>query len=265
VSPPGSRTGVPVGPIAADEGAGRPQPDLVRQASSPELLKKKQRLAALVVHDLRNPLAALSGNLEILREELAGQPMSPIAVDSLADCLSLVAKVQSLCATILDVDELEDGVLRAQRAEVDIDALVRRSLALIARPIEARSLRIEIDVPGGLHAVVDPDLFARVIENLLDNSVRYAPRGGRLVVSAARVGGELILAIGNDGRPVSAPEREVIFTRYHQIEARRSHARAGRGLGLYFCRLAVEAHGGTIDVESRGDLGAVFVVTVPEP
>ena len=253
--------------MAADDGVGRPQPDLVRQGSSPELLRTKQRLAALVVHDLRNPLAALSGNLELLREELAGQPVSPIAVESLADCLSLVAKVQSLCATILDVDELEDGVLRAQRAEVDIDALVRRSLALIARPIEVRNLRIEIDVAGGLHAVVDPDLFARVIENLLDNSVRYAPRGGRLVVSAARDTGELTLAIGNDGRPVSDAEREVIFTRYHRIEARRSHARAGRGLGLYFCRLAVEAHGGTIDVESRDadGLGAVFVVTVPEP
>jgi len=265
VTASGSGTGGPATTVAADGVARAPKPDLVRQGSSPELLQKKQRLAALVVHDLRNPLAALSGNLELLREELAGQPLSAIAAESLADCVSLVAKVQSLCATILDVDELEDGVLHARRAEVDIDALIGKSLDMISRGIETRGLRVEIDMPGGLRAVVDPDLFARVIENLLDNSVRYAPRGGRLVVSAGRTGGELTLAIGNDGPPVSDAERQLIFTRYHRLEERRSHARAGRGLGLYFCRLAVEAHGGTIDVESRGDLGAVFVVVVPEP
>ena len=71
------------------------------------------------------------------------------------------------------------------------------------------------------------------------------------------------IAIGNSGPPVPAAERDKIFGRYFQVERRRASARANRGLGLYFCKLAVEAHGGTIHVEERGDLGAVFVVKLP--
>jgi len=240
-------------------------PELARRESSPELLKKKQRLAALMVHELRNPLAALTGNLEILKDELAGASISPIAIESLADCTALVARVQSLCSTILDVDELEDGVLHAHRAAVDVDATVRRALGFVERPLKTRGLRVEIDVPAGLLAAVDPDLFTRVVENLLDNAVRYAPRSGRLWIAARRETGELELCIGNDGPPVADGEKDAIFSRYYRIEARKAGARAGRGLGLYFCRLAVEAHGGSITVEQRGELGAVFVARLPEP
>jgi two-component system heavy metal sensor histidine kinase CusS len=246
-------------------GSSKPPDAPPRRESSPELLRKKQRLAALMVHELRNPLAALMGNIEILRDELAGQTISPIATESLADCQALVARVQSLCSTILDVDELEDGVLRAHRAAVDVDAVVRRALGTVDRPLKVRALRIEIDVPAGLISAVDPDLFARVVENLLDNSVRYAPRNGRVRIEARRDLGELEVVIGNDGPPVAESEREAIFGRYYRIEARRAGARAGRGLGLYFCRLAIEAHGGKIGVESRGDFGAMFVARLPEP
>lgn len=235
-----------------------------RRDSSPDLFRKKQRLAALMVHELRNPLTALSGNLEILREELAGQPVSPVAAESLGDCLSLLARIQSLVATILDVDELEDGVLRAHRANVDLDVLIRQVIASIDRALRSRSLRIAWGVPAGLSFAVDPSLFARVLENLLDNAVRYATRGGTVAIHAEHTASGLVLAIGNDGPPIADSEREAIFGRYHRVEARRAAARAGRGLGLYFCRLAIEAHGGAITVESRDDLGAVFVVRVPD-
>jgi two-component system, OmpR family, heavy metal sensor histidine kinase CusS len=102
-----------------------------------------------------------------------------------------------------------------------------------------------------------------VIENLVDNATRYAPRGGRVSVAAKRDEQGLEIAIGNSGPPVPDAERDKIFGRYFQVERRRASARANRGLGLYFCKLAVEAHGGTIHVEQRGDLGAVFVVRLP--
>ena len=89
------------------------------------------------------------------------------------------------------------------------------------------------------------------------------PRGGRCAISVKRDGEGVEIAIGNSGPPVPAAERDAIFGRYFQIERRRASARANRGLGLYFCKLAIEAHGGTIHVEERGDLGAVFVVRLP--
>ena len=127
-----------------------------------------------------------------------------------------------------------------------------------------RDLVVEIDVDPDMVVRLDRDLFARILENLIDNSIRYAPRGGRCTIRVLRDANGVEIAIGNNGPPVPESERERIFGRYFQVEARRAAARANRGLGLYFCKLAAEAHGGTIHVEQRGDLGAVFVVRIPE-
>jgi two-component system, OmpR family, heavy metal sensor histidine kinase CusS len=147
---------------------------------------------------------------------------------------------------------------------VRITELIDRARAGNRANFEVRGLRVDVDVDPEMIVRIDRDLFSRVIENLLDNAARYAPRGGRCAVSAMRDESGVEIAIGNSGPPVPEADRAAIFGRYHQVEARRASARANRGLGLYFCKLAVEAHSGTIHVEQRGDLGAVFVVHIPE-
>ena len=234
-----------------------------RRDSAAELREKKRVLAALVVHDLRSPLAAISGYLQLLREELAHEER-PVALAYIDDATTLVGKALGLVATILDVDELEDGILRAERQPTRILELIERARSGNRAHLEVRQLRFDLLCDANLMMNIDRELFARVLENLLDNAARYAPRGGRCSVHAKRENGQVELAIGNNGPPVPAAERETIFGRYFQVEARRAAARANRGLGLYFCKLAVEAHGGTIHVEERGDLGAVFVVRIPE-
>ncbi|HEU0034076.1 MAG TPA: HAMP domain-containing sensor histidine kinase [Kofleriaceae bacterium] len=244
-------------------------PDVNRPDGSPsdsardELREKKRVLAALVVHDLRSPLSAIQGYLQLLREEL-GDDQGTKALAYLDDASTLVGKALSLVATILDVDELEDGILRAHPAPVKVLELIERARAGNRAHFEVRQLRFELDCPPDLVIQIDRELFGRIFENLLDNATRYAPRGGRCSVAVKRDARGVEIAIGNDGPPVPAAEREAIFGRYFQIEARRAAARANRGLGLYFCKLAVEAHGGTIHVEQRGDLGAVFVVRIPQ-
>lgn len=223
---------------------------------------RRQRLVELVVHDLRNPLAALLGNLELMREELADAQVSAIARDSLEDCSSLASRALSLVACILDTAELEAGDLHVERVAVDLAELAARARARNAAGIRVRDVRVEVDVPAGLTAALDASLAERVLEHLVDNALRFARRGGLVVIGARALGdGSVEITVGNDGPPVPAAEREAIFGRYYRVEARR--ASAHRGLGLYFCRLAVEAHGGKIAVETRGELGAVFVVTVP--
>ena len=229
--------------------------------SARELRAKKRVLAALVVHDLRSPLSAIQGYLELLRDEIGVD--EPRALGYLEDATTLVGKALSLVATILDVDELEDGILHAEPTAVRFVELVERARAGNRAHFEVRQLRLDLDVDPELVLQIDRELFGRVVENLLDNSTRYAPRNGRCAISAKRDGHSVEIAIGNSGPPVPAGDRETIFGRYFQVEARRAAARANRGLGLYFCKLAVEAHGGTIHVEERGDLGAVFVVRLP--
>lgn len=233
--------------------------------SARELREKKRVLAALVVHDLRSPLSGVQGYLQLLRDELLEDPAhSPTALGYIDDAVTLVGKALGLVATILDVDELEDGILHAQLSPVRIIELIERATAGNRAQFEVRGLEIVVDVDPDLVVRLDRDLAARVLENLIDNSARYAPRNGRCVISVKRDAAGVELAIGNSGPPVPASERERIFGRYFQVEARRAAARANRGLGLYFCKLAAEAHGGTIHVEQRGDLGAVFVVRLPE-
>ncbi len=230
--------------------------------STEELRDKKRVLAALVVHDLRSPLSAVQGYLDLLREEV-GPEASTVVRQYLDDANILLNKALSLVSTILDVDELEDGILHASPQPVKITELVARARAGNRAHCDVRKLSCDVDVDPEMVVMLDLDLFARVIENLLDNATRYAPRGGRCVISARRDEQGIEIAIGNSGPPVPEPERAAIFGRYFQVERRRASARANRGLGLYFCRLAVEAHGGTIHVEERGELGAVFVVRLP--
>jgi signal transduction histidine kinase len=232
--------------------------------SARELREKKRALAALVVHDLRSPLSAVQGYLSLLRDEVAPDSMTPSAKSYLEDAEMLVQKALSLVATILDVDELEDGILKAQRLPLRLVDLIDRARAGNRAHFEVRQLRCDIDVDSELVVPLDGDLFGRVVENLLDNATRYAPRGGRCAISARREPAGWEIAIGNSGPPVPMADRDAIFGRYYQVERRRASARENRGLGLYFCKLAVEAHGGTIHVEERGDLGAVFVVKLSE-
>ena len=233
--------------------------------SARELRQKKRVLAALVVHDLRSPLSAVQGYLHLLRDELASDPeASKTALSYLEDCGVLVSKALGLVSTILDVDELEDGILHAHRTPVKLVELVDRARAGNRAHFEVRQLALELDLDPDMTVWLDRDLFGRVIENLLDNATRYAPRGGRCAIAITRRDSMVEVAIGNSGPPVPMAERDAIFGRYFQVERRRASARAKRGLGLYFCKLAVEAHGGTIHVEERGDLGAVFVVRFPD-
>jgi two-component system heavy metal sensor histidine kinase CusS len=234
--------------------------------SARELREKKRVLAALVVHDLRSPLSAIQGYLQLLREELEDPNAQgkATAYSYIDDATTLVGKALSLVATILDVDELEDGILKAHLAPVRIIELIERARDGNRAQFEVRDLRVDVDVDPDLVVRLDRDLFSRIIENLIDNSARYSPRAGRVAIAVRREPTGVEIAIGNSGPPVPETERSRIFGRYFQVEARRAAARANRGLGLYFCKLAAEAHGGTIHVEQRGDLGAVFVVHIPE-
>jgi signal transduction histidine kinase len=227
-----------------------------------ELREKRRVLAALVVHDLRSPLAAAIGYINLLRDELAGGQTAEV-MSYLDDTEVLLGKALGLVATILDVDELEDGMLHAQLAPVRLLDLIERARQGNRAHFEVRQLRCDIDVDPEMIVPLDRDLFGRVIENMLDNATRYAPRGGRCAIAAKRDEHGVEIAIGNNGPPVPAADRAQIFGRYFQVERRRASARANRGLGLYFCKLAVEAHGGSIHVEERGDLGAVFVARLP--
>jgi signal transduction histidine kinase len=228
-----------------------------------EAHEKKRELAALVVHDLRSPLSALQGSVELLRHHLRRGSRDAVAA-VLDDMDELAAKALTLVASILDVEEMEEGLLRARPEEVDVERLLRAVARHHDSIVRARGLAMDFQVQSGLGARLDPQLVSRVVENLLDNAVRYAPRDGRVVVGADLEEGALVIRVGNDGPPVPASERARIFDRFYRLEERRAGARANRGLGLYFCRLAAEDHGGDIAIEEMPGLPTCFAVRLPQ-
>jgi signal transduction histidine kinase len=165
---------------------------------------------------------------------------------------------------LLDVEELEEGLLIAEPIEANVAEFCEHAARHHGATIKMRNLSLEFHVDPALTARLDVDLVGRLVENLLDNAVRYAPRKGRVVVTGEREADTLVLRVGNEGPPVPEAERARIFERYYRIDARRSGARANRGLGLYFCKLVAEAHGGSIAVESLPELPACFAVYLPQ-
>ncbi len=235
----------------------------VANAALRQAQERKRLLASLVVHDLRNPLSALLGNVDLMIEETEDEG-SEMVREILGDCRELVLKSLSLVAGLLDVEELEEGLLIADPVDTDIAAMCHRAAGHQGATVKMRGLTISFDMEPQIEGVLDADLVERVIENLLDNAVRYAPRGSNVVVRAEHEGDTLVLRVGNAGPAVPETERNRIFGRYYRLEARRSGARSNRGLGLYFCKLVADAHGGSIAVEELPDLPTCFVVRIPQ-
>ncbi len=226
--------------------------------------ERRRKLAALVVHDLRNPLSAIAGNVQLLTElikECESKP-DPMTFQCLGDLEELSIRTLNMVGGILDVEELEEGRLKASQDQVDVHQFVSRMPSFYKTAIEARKLTLVTHCDQPLHAHFDRHLIARIVENLLDNAVRYAPRAGRVVLNALADGDDLVLEVGNNGPGIPDQEQDKMFERYYQLEAHKG-TRANRGLGLYFCRLAAQAHDGTISVTSRPDLPACFVLRLP--
>lgn len=239
------------------------QADLVNLNAELEREQERRRaLAALIVHDLRNPLSAIVGNVQLLEEALVNSG-DPMVGQCLGDLAELSARTLSMVAGLLDVEEFEGGVLQARPEQVDVCTFVSRLPTFYKTATEARKLTLEVNCPTGLLANFDRQLIGRILENLLDNAVRYAPRGGRVVLTVSAEASDLLVEVGNNGPAIPEQERDRMFERYYRIEARRKGARANRGLGLYFCRLAAVAHQGTIEVVETSVLPACFALRLP--
>jgi len=236
----------------------RQRDDLLR------LQLQKERLTSFVVHDLKNPV----NSIDLLAQLIYRDKKLPNETRETAGSIRLeVAALMRLILNILDINKSEEGSLATQSAPLDLPALVQGVVEAIGVRARAREVTLRSELAGLEPIAADADLLRRVVENLVDNSLRYAPKGSQICISARLHDSELELRIADQGQGVPAELRESIFDRFVQLAgtggpAERLVPRTGRGLGLTFCRLAVEAHGGRIYVED-GAPGAVFCIRLP--
>jgi signal transduction histidine kinase len=232
----------------------RQRDDLMR------LQLQKERLTAFVIHDLKNPVNSMDLHAQVL---LRNRELPERAKASVNRIREEARSLLRLCLNLLDISKSEEGQLVAHRSEIDLESLVAELVE--AQDVKAQGARVALGSSVEARSVqADGDLLRRVIENLLDNAVRHAPEDGRVHVATTRLVDAVEIRIADSGPGIEPEMREKIFERFVQVESgERLVTRTGRGLGLTFCKLAVEAHGGTIWVE-EGSPGAVFCVRLPD-
>jgi PAS domain S-box-containing protein len=223
-----------------------------------ELGRFKDELAAMIVHDLKNPLSVIVSNYEYIIENFEG---SAACLEALQDSQNAGKRMLRLLANLVDISRMEDGTIQVRRTDATLSSLL--DLVAGQRRVIARSRRITIvsAPPSHLRVPVDIDLMTRVIENIFDNGLRHTPAGGQIAIDLRAVGPDVELRIGNSGFSIPLAARETIFQKYRQATSDAGHMNLG--LGLYFCRLVVEAHGGRIWVEETVTLPTVFCIRLP--
>ncbi len=218
--------------------------------------------AALLAHDLANGLSVALGNLDYL------QATTPPGddddrIDARSSTLRALRKMAGLVRNFVELRQLEDAALIPKPSRTSIRELVEGVAGLHRHEIVPRGAKISTDCPPEIDAMVNATLVERVVHNLVGNATRYVNQGGRILVKVSVEGdpddGELVIQVGNTGASIPEHLRSALFEKYQTGGDKGSR----RGMGLYFCRLASEAHGGAIEMLSTPEFATNFVVRIP--
>ena len=221
----------------------------------------RDSLVHMVVHDLRSPLAAISACLEVIKWDAEEQHRRELAAD-VETALHATRTIIRLVNSVLDVSKMEGSEMRLQLAQADIAAVARESVDELESLVGTRQLLREWpDDP--VMALVDRDVVARVMQNLLGNALKFTPGTGVITVSVEANEDMVRVGVTDTGPGIPREYRERVFEKFGQVEAMSRGQKFSTGLGLTFCRLAVEAHGGRIGVDSEVGRGSTFWFVLP--
>jgi signal transduction histidine kinase len=229
-----------------------------RRARLADLERLRDEMTALLVHDMRNPITAILTNLAYIQAELPDTNTE--AIGAAIDALNATMRLERLTRTLLETAKLEHGRFELQPEAVTLRSWAKALIEPRASAARQRSIAIKADAPEGLVATLDRQVIERVCENILDNAFRYAPDGGRIELAITPCATGVVVRIGNTGTPIAPEDRARLFEKYEQAGTTR---RENFGLGLYFCKLAVDAHGGSIWIESTPELATIFAFELP--
>jgi signal transduction histidine kinase len=193
---------------------------------------------------------------------LAGAPDPDRYREALADCVEESDRVLVMLNTLMDISEAESGTMQLQREPVALSEVVARAVDLYRDVADAKGVALLADAPGDIVVTADRTRLEQVAANLIDNALKYTPAGGRVDVEVGREGDVALLRVRDTGTGIPHDELPRIFDRLFRGDT--SRAERGLGLGLSLVKAVVEAHGGTVRVESEPGRGSVFTVRLPQ-
>jgi NtrC-family two-component system sensor histidine kinase KinB len=224
-----------------------------------ELDAFRDDMTHMIYHDLRSPLGNIVTSLQMLsslvKKDETVQTMLTIASNS-------TARIQRLVNSLLDINRLEAGQQIADQKAVDLATLIEESIRSVEPSVTGRQQTINKDVSANLPLLwVDMDMIQRVLINLLENAAKFTPAEGKVEIGACMDNGWVKVWVKDNGPGISHADQERIFEKFTRLRGKDSPS--GLGVGLAFCRLAVQGHGGCIWVESELEKGTTFWLTLP--
>lgn len=219
-------------------------------------LAAKDEFVSSVSHEFRTPLTSILGYVEILLED---EPRN----DQLEPLNIIRRNSERLLTLVSDLLATRNGELIVTPHAVDVAELVRASVAAAMPKADAARVVLKADAPARLDAHVDGPRISQVLDNLVSNAIKYSPDGGNVVVSLAQEGGHLACRVSDTGMGMNSEDQSEVFAKFFRTSSVRRTAIPGVGLGLPISKAIVEAHGGTIAVESKLGHGTTFTFRVP--
>ncbi len=228
-----------------------------------ELEQLRDSLTHMIIHDLRTPLSSLISGMQAVlgMGELNGDQHEAVRI-----ALSGGETLLSMINGLLDIDKMESGLMQLDYSLLDAAMLVSRALDQVTQLAADRGQTLGTNIPEDLPAFEGDDhTLRRTLVNLIGNAIKFTPDGGTVTVavSQSKDGESLVFSVHDTGEGIPAESFKRIFEKFGQVNSRKGGRTMSTGLGLTFCRLAVEAHGGKIGVESVPGEGSDFTFTIP--
>ncbi|HCE46045.1 MAG TPA: hybrid sensor histidine kinase/response regulator [Lentisphaeria bacterium] len=225
------------------------------------LEKLRDDLGYMIIHDLRSPMTVIFGLLQVL-EGKKDQQLSTLDQELVTLARRSSEELLNMISSILDVSKMGAGEMKLNHDSCDLDAIIRDVLATNKPFPENRTVMFTAP-ESSLNITADIVLIRRVLQNLLGNAIKYTRPGGDIRIFITSSSSEVRVAVTDTGPGIAPRYHRRIFEKFGQVD--NSKYRVGSGLGLTFCKMAVEAHGGRIGVESELGKGSTFWFVLPRP
>jgi signal transduction histidine kinase len=223
-------------------------------------LQTRDELTHMIVHDLRSPLTVVTGYVDVL-EHLASDKLSRDEAECVIGAKRGADDMRDMISTLLDVGRLEAGEMPLQLRDHDVSQIAREAANRFTPVLRARTLRCEMP-PTPVLVSCDANVIRRILENLISNALKFTKSDGIIRLQVERSAAAAIISVSDNGEGIPPEEHKHIFEKFGQTSSGGQH-RHSTGLGLAFCRLAVEAHRGKIGVESAPGKGSTFWFRLP--
>ncbi len=225
-----------------------------------ELERLRDDLTHMIVHDLRTPLTSLLTGLQTVP---AVGDLSDLQAEILEIAVDGGQTLLGMINDLLDVEKMEQESVPLERVPLTAAGLIERATAQVALLAQSSGLTLVAEALMSLPLFLgDEDKLRRTLVNLLGNAIKFTPTGGTITMSAEANGDDVLFSVRDTGEGIPLEAFDRIFEKFGQVKNRKAGRKMSTGLGLAFCKLAVEAHGGRIWVESQAGRGSTFFFTI---